>query len=332
MIRPRIGLSIGDPGGIGPEIICKAIPLFSASEAVFKVSSSASFFERMAYSFEWGRIFVELANSSDNIKFAEECNFTWGGIAGEENSLNGLFAYKSFEAAVDSALNSEIDALVTAPLSKNAVEMAVKNGFRGHTEYLRDRAGLDEVVMMLVANDFRVVPMTRHIPISEVSSSINERLIRQTIEIVADSMKRFEGIERPVIGVLALNPHAGDNGLFGTEEAIIAKALSSLKNENFEVDGPLVPDVAFIPRFRSRYDTIIGMYHDQVLIPLKMAGFERGVNATLGLPYIRTSPDHGTAFDIAGHNIADPSSMLEAIRLAIRWSNIEKNPEAIKSF
>ncbi len=321
MTLARVGISLGDPGGIGPEVLCKALPQFAESNATFKIFCDRFFFERLANRCLWIRPFLDFAEISGKIEFSEDCTFEWNGLFGREDPLNGLFAFRSLEAAVDSALSGEITALVTAPLSKNAVEMATRSGFRGHTEYLRDRTGVEDIVMMLIAGDFRVVPVTRHIPISEVPSNLNERLIRRSVEIVALAMSRYEHLERPSIGVLALNPHAGDNGLFGTEEAMIARAVKSFEGANFEVVGPLVPDIAFIPRFRTKYDAIVGMFHDQVLIPLKMAGFDHGVNATLGLPFIRTSPDHGTGFDIAGENIADPSSMIEAISLAIRWAD-----------
>ena len=329
----RIGISLGDPAGVGPETAAKAIRELRDLEVEFTLFCDARFFEELGRRFRWAAELVELSRGVDGgVVFAGSPEFGGPAPFGRPTPAGGRFAFDSFALATAAALEGRIDALVTAPLSKAGVEMAGVRPFSGHTEYLRDAAGVETVVMMLLAGDFRVVPMTRHVALSRVPSMITPALIEETVRIVADSMVRFEGIKRPAIGVLALNPHAGEGGLFGNEEAVIGASLEALKSRGYDVRGPLVADVAFIPRIRKRFDVIVGMFHDQVLIPLKMAGFERGVNATFGLPFVRTSPDHGTAFDIAGSDSADPSSMIEAIRLAVKWSSANAKARSARSF
>jgi len=313
----RIAISVGDPSGIGPEVLSKALPEFASHDIEFAIFCPRAFFEKLAEKFLWARDLTEFPR--ERVRFVDCFEPNWSEGFGEAEAINGRFAMNSLEHAVEAVLAGEADALVTAPLSKLIVEMAIGSGFRGHTEFLRERSGADEIAMMLIADNLRVVPLTRHVPIADVPSMIDEASIVKAIEIIARAMIKFEKIRRPRIGVLALNPHAGDGGLFGTEEAIIDSAIDSVPPDVCEAVGPLVPDVAFIPDVREKFDAILGMFHDQVLIPLKMLGFDRGVNATLGLPFVRTSPDHGTAFDIAGQDRANPSSMIEAIRLAIRW-------------
>jgi len=319
MTTTRIGISVGDPAGVGPETTAKAILQLHDLDLEFILFCEKDFFEELGWRFRWAADLVELSLSAKRVTFAGSTRLGGHVPFGHPTPAGGRFAFDSFAEATRAAIDGKIDALVTAPLSKACVEMAGIVPFSGHTEYLRDFAGVDRVVMMLLAGDFRVVPATRHVPISSVPSMITNELIEGTIRITAGSMARFMGIERPAIGVLALNPHAGDSGLFGTEETTIESSVETLKACGYDVRGPLVPDVAFIPRVRKQFDVIVGMFHDQVLIPLKMAGFERGVNATLGLPFVRTSPDHGTAYDIAGTDSADSSSMIEAIRLAVEW-------------
>jgi len=310
----RIGVSLGDPAGIGAEITAKAILALRNEPIEFVLFCDDRFFENPSLGSDLTESLLET-----NLVFSEYPHLKGFVQAGFASPAGGEFAYESLIEGIKAALAKHVDALVTAPLSKQSL-MLSGHPFRGHTEILQSETASPFVVMMLLAGKFRVVPITRHVPIKDVPSLIKEKLIIDSIRLVAGSLVRFEGISKPTIGALALNPHAGEGGLFGNEEQAILSAIEVLRSDGYDVEGPLVPDIAFIPRIRVRFDAIIGMFHDQVLIPLKMAGFEYGVNATLGLPFIRTSPDHGTAFDIAGKDIANPSSMIEAISLAARWA------------
>jgi len=316
MSRPiRIGISLGDIGGVGPETAAKALLAVGDTESEFTLYCNRELFAELGGRFRWA---AELLDC-ENARFSGTPEFGGHAPFGRPTPQAGKFAFHSLETAAKAALAGKIDAIITAPLSKEGLKLAGYN-YPGNTEILRDIAGVERVVMMLIADDFRVVPATRHIPISSVPDLITEELIEDTVRILTESLVKYERIEKPRIGVLALNPHGGEGGLLGDEETKIRAAVERLRLDDYTVEGPLVPDIAFIPRFREKYDAVVGMYHDQVLIPLKMAGFERGVNATLGLPFIRTSPDHGTAFDIAGKDIADPTSTIEAIKLAIKWA------------
>jgi len=315
--RVRIGISLGDPGGVGPETAAKAV-LAIESGIDFVFFCDQSFIEIMARRFRWAVELLEFADRHGNIGFAGAPQFDGPAPFGRPTPPGGEFAYWSVIDAARAALAGQIDALVTAPLSKAGLNLA-GHDYPGYTELLRNISEVERVVMMLLAGDFRVIPATRHVPIMDIPLLITRELISNTIRITVDSLKKYESIERPRVGVLALNPHGGENGLLGNEETTIKVAIGDVLGEGYDIEGPLVPDIAFIPRFRKRYDAIIGMYHDQVLIPLKMAGFECAVNATLGLPFVRTSPGHGTAYDIAGTDSADPSSFIEAIKLAIKW-------------
>jgi len=208
-------------------------------------------------------------------------------------------------------------ALVTAPISKKALADGAGFAFPGHTEYLAHLAGNVPVVMMLACDALRVVPVTIHVALSEVPRLLTRALLDQTIRLTAAGLTRDFGIRLPRIAVAGLNPHAGEGGRMGTEELeLIAPLVAALRDEGFAIAGPLPADTMFHPAARARYDVAVCMYHDQALIPIKALDFAGGVNVTLGLPFVRTSPDHGTAFDIAGSGVADPSSMVAAIRMA----------------
>ncbi|HPF78844.1 MAG TPA: 4-hydroxythreonine-4-phosphate dehydrogenase PdxA [Alphaproteobacteria bacterium] len=238
-------------------------------------------------------------------------------ILGSLNPKNGGAVLDSIKHAVNFCLKGEASALVTNPIHK-AVLMDVGFNHPGHTEYVADLCGGNEIpVMMLAAKDLRVVPLTVHVALRDVSSMITKDLICERVRIVNQSLKRDYRIETPRIAVCGLNPHAGENGKFGLEDQeVIAPALEVLKAEGIHVSGPHPADTLFHEEARSRYDIAIGMYHDQALIPLKTVDFHGGVNVTLGLSVVRTSPDHGTALDIAGKGIANPQSLINAIKVA----------------
>jgi 4-hydroxythreonine-4-phosphate dehydrogenase len=238
-------------------------------------------------------------------------------------SIAGALAAKAaIEMAVSLVMRGEASAVVTNPIAKN-IMVAAGFAFPGHTEFLGALArshGSDQAstpVMMLCGPDLRVVPVTIHIPLAAVSGTLTQELITTTIRTTAAGLKRWFGIVRPRLAVTGLNPHAGEAGLMGDEEVhIISPALSTLYAEGFDVSGPHPADTLFHERARASYDAAIAMYHDQALIPIKTLAFDEGVNVTLGLPFVRTSPDHGTAFAIAGTGQAHPDSLIAALKMA----------------
>ncbi|MFY0661089.1 MAG: 4-hydroxythreonine-4-phosphate dehydrogenase PdxA [Shimia sp.] len=223
--------------------------------------------------------------------------------------------------AADLAMNGEASAMCTLPIHKKALKDGADFPYPGHTEYLADLGGVDDVVMMLASDMLRVVPATIHIPLSDVPSALTPELIEETIRITAKGLQAQFGIAHPRIAVAGLNPHAGEGGAMGHEDAtIIAPVLDKLRADGFDISGPLPADTMFHAAARKRYDVAVCAYHDQALIPIKTLDFDGGVNVTLGLPFIRTSPDHGTAFDIAGTGQANPSSTIAALRMAHRMA------------
>lgn len=225
--------------------------------------------------------------------------------------------FEAIQKAVEILKSRGADALVTAPVNKSAIN---KSGipFRGHTEYLANATGTKKFTMMFCSSSLRVTVVTRHIPLKEVPHTLTQQNVRDSIELTAEGLKRYFGIHRPRIGVSGLNPHCGEEGYMGIEEKkIIAPAIRHARLKIPGVQGPLPADVVFHMAYKGKFDAVISMYHDQGLGPFKMIAFEKGVNVTLGLPFVRTSPDHGTAYDIAGKGIADPASMKQAIKLAV---------------
>jgi 4-hydroxythreonine-4-phosphate dehydrogenase len=253
----------------------------------------------------------------------EETNIEMGKIT--ENG--GKYAFLSLESATQDLASGKIDVLVTAPISKEAM---AKSGFQfpGHTEYLADLSGVEEALMVLVSGNLRVALVTTHIPVKEVSTTLTKDKILQKIKLFETSLKKDFGIIKPKIAVFGLNPHAGENGKIGTEEQeIIAPAIQQARNENILAFGPYPADGFFGSDARSQFDGVLAMYHDQGLTAFKALAFEDGVNYTAGLPIVRTSPDHGTAFDIVGLNKASESSMRQAIYVAM---DIYKNKQFTK--
>jgi 4-hydroxythreonine-4-phosphate dehydrogenase len=239
-------------------------------------------------------------------------------MAGKPDTKNAAATIEAIALAVELAMTGEAGAIVTAPINK-AVLMQSGFAFPGHTDFLAHLTGAPRAVMMLASNELRVVPLTVHIPLAQVPLAIDERSIVETAEIVLASLKRDFSIEKPRLAVSGLNPHAGENGVLGHEETtVIAPAVAALRRRGHTVLGPLPSDTMFHTEARTRYDAALCMYHDQALIPIKTLSFWEGVNVTLGLPIVRTSPDHGTAFDIAGKGTADPRSMIAAIEMAAK--------------
>ena len=238
-------------------------------------------------------------------------------VPGSPSPKNAKGVIEVIDRAVDLVTAGQASAVCTAPISKKV--LADWGGFHhhGHTEYLAELAGVSDVVMMLAADELKVVPATIHIPLADVPVVLSSERLETTLRITERALRRDFGIATPRIAVAGLNPHAGEDGLLGGEDRdIIAPVIRKLASAGLLVTGPLPADTMFHAQARARYDAAVAMYHDQALIPIKTLAFDRGVNITLGLPFVRTSPDHGTAFDIAGQGLADPTSLIEALKLA----------------
>jgi len=311
MIRKkiRIGMAMGDPAGVGPEIITKAL----ASKKIRNLANFTIIGDHWVFDKS-----CQLSAVSRQFKFIDLANVKRKGFRfGAMTKENGKAALEYINKALELFKKKQIDCLVTAPVSKEAIK---RNGvdFQGHTEYLAKKTNTKHFVMMLIVNKLRCAVVTRHIPLSKVSRALSTEDVFTTIKLSVQALKKHFRIKNPKIGVCGLNPHSGEGGLVGfEEERIIIPAIKKAKGFNKNIIGPLPADSIFSKALINKFDCIVAMYHDQGLIPIKMLGFDRGVNLTLGLPFIRTSPDHGTAFDIAGKGVASASSLVEAIKLAV---------------
>ena len=313
--RPPIALTCGEPAGIGPEIAVKAWEALGAELPFFWIGDPA----HLPHGTPWRRIErpAEALHVSAVALPVLAHPFPGPALPGQPVPENAAAVIAVIARAVKLAQAGEAAAVCTAPIHKKALKDGAGFAFPGHTEYLAALAGVSRVVMMLAAPALRVVPVTIHIPLSEVPAALTPDLLRETIRITHAGLQRDFGIESPRLAVAGLNPHAGEGGAMGQEElAMIAPVLVQLRAEGIDLSGPLPADTMFHPGARARYDVAICMYHDQALIPIKTLDFAGGVNVTLGLPFIRTSPDHGTAFDIAGKGIAEPTSLIAALRMA----------------
>ena len=340
MIRkPLIGLTLGDPSGVGPEVVLRALADRRARAAArFMVFGSAAVLRRVARGLHLDAPIFRSASGGpigrDAGPFLMECGECPGRLAllGRPTAAGGAASVAWIECAVQMALDGRIDAVVTAPISKEAVRKAGYD-WPGHTEMIAESAGVRKPVMMMAGGGpfdraqgrpegnrmggLRAALVTTHAAIRDLPGLITRKNVLDTIRVVDHDLKRRFGLRRPRIGVCGLNPHAGEAGLFGCEEAeSIAPAIRQARREGIACDGPIPADAAFTPKLRARHDAFVAMFHDQACIPVKMLAFDRGVNVTLGLPIIRTSPDHGTAYDIVRKGTADPGSMVAAILLA----------------
>jgi 4-hydroxythreonine-4-phosphate dehydrogenase len=311
MARPRkIAITIGDPAGIGPEIVLKSLrsdvvmricrPLIVGSRRVLEMAS-----ERMGIPFDPAA--YDVLNTGD-IKSRDFA-------IGRATAQGGRDCVAYIKKAVELAMLRVVDAIVTAPISKEALKIA-GFGWPGHTEMLAELTGTKDYAMVLCGGPLKVILATIHTALRNVPDMVTKEKVRQTI-ILAKKACSMMGIKDPKIAVAGLNPHGGEAGIFGEEEIRqIAPAIREAQAAGIAVSGPYPPDALFHKAYHGGFDIIVCMYHDQGLIPLKMIAFDKGVNMTVGLPIIRTSPDHGTAYDIAWKGIADPSSMVEAVKLA----------------
>jgi 4-hydroxythreonine-4-phosphate dehydrogenase len=285
MSLPRVAITLGDPAGIGLEIARKAVAdprVTRACEPVF-----------------YGR--------DDHVQFPP----------GKLSAEAGQAAYNAIADAVRDALAGRVQAIATAPINKEAFALAGLP-WRGHTDLLAHLTGATRAAMMFYSDPIRVVLATVHVPLAEVPRILTRELMESVLRLTAHELPRF-GFPTPRIAVAGLNPHAGEGGLLGSEDRdVIAPAIQRCRDEGFDIQGPFPGDTVFVRASRNEFDAVVACYHDQGLIPVKLLAFGRSVNVTLGLPIIRTSVDHGTAFDIAGKGVADPGSLIEAILLAAR--------------
>lgn len=304
---------MGDPSGIGPEVTLKALASPGISGlAFFYVIGDASVIER-----ESRALGIKL-----NAELLDMDNVSRTGFAYAKSKASfGNAAVEYLDKAVETILSGGADCLVTAPINKDSIRKAGFGTFQGHTEYLAKKTRTREFAMMFVGEAFKITLVTRHVALRDVPRALTSDKICGAIALTGRYLREYFGISDARIGVAGLNPHAGENGAFGDEEArIIVPAIKRASRSLGRIYGPIPPDVIFHSAYKGAFDAVISMYHDQALIPFKLLYFESGVNLTLGLPFVRTSPDHGTAFDIAGKGIADASSMEAAIRLACRLS------------
>lgn len=325
--KPILAITIGDPAGIGPEIVIKTLlknkvyqicqPLVIGTKSVLNFflknyPLSIHPIEKVNQAYFKSGI-VDLINI-DNLK---KLNF------GIIEPAYGLLAYEYIKKGVELAKTGQINGLVTAPISKEALQRAGLN-YSGHTEILAKLTGKKNLLMLMVNKKVKVAMVTRHLPLKEITNNLTKEKIFLAIELGAEALKKYFSLPHPRIAVCALNPHAGEGGVLGKEEKeIIIPAIEKAKKKGYNIYGPYPADTIF--QNWQKYDLVIAMYHDQAMIPLKLLGSSSLVNVTIGLPFIRTSPGHGTAFDIAGKNIADERPMFSTIKLASEMCQKSKN-------
>ena len=322
--KPLIGITLGDYNGVGPEIILKAVQGNQLSSFCTPVIyGSTRVLNRYRQLLNFKEIQLYGAQSVDQIN-RKQLNVIncWGDNPtevepGKVTEAAGKAAYAALKAGVADLKAGKIDALVTAPINKDNIQNP-EFKFPGHTEYLASSFNVREALMFMVSEHLRVGVLTGHMPLEQVKTHLTPEALRHKIIQMLRSLKQDFGKARPRLAVLGLNPHAGENGLLGTEEKeIIQPVIDDFRSKGEFVYGPFPADGFFASSAYKKFDAVLAMYHDQGLIPFKTIAFHEGVNFTAGLPVVRTSPDHGTAYDIAGKNLADPSSLLQAIYLAI---------------
>jgi 4-hydroxythreonine-4-phosphate dehydrogenase len=331
--KPVIGISLGDFNGIGPEVIMKTladqrvsklcVPVVYGNYKIFAKYKRLIEIEEM--SFHSIRNISELFPKKNNLVtcWEEDHEITPGKVTPEA----GKCAFISLQKATEDVLTGSLDAIVTAPINKKNIQNPDFN-FVGHTEYLTQKANASDSLMLLVCEELRIGVVTGHIPLSEVKSTLTKEKILTKVTIFNKSLKNDFGISKPKIALLGLNPHAGEEGLLGNEEKeIIAPLIEELKQKGVLAFGPFPADGFFGSKHYQKFDGVLGMYHDQGLVPFKLMAFDSGVNFTAGLPFIRTSPDHGTAYDLAGKNMANESSFRAALFQAI---DLVKNKKPVE--
>jgi len=309
-----VAVTCGDPSGIGLEITVAAWQALRDDVPFFVIADPRHVPEGAPVA-----VIDDPAEMPTDALPVLRHDFAKPAVPGTPAPENAADVVSAIERGTALVLEGQASALCTAPISKKELVDHAGFSFPGHTEFLAALSDVDLPVMMLASDELKVVPVTIHIPLREVPEALTADGLEATIRITHAAMIRDFGQQNPRIAVAGLNPHAGEGGMLGTEDdAIIAPVCNALRTEGMQVTGPLPADTMFHAAARARYDVAICMYHDQALVPIKTLAFDKGVNVTLGLPFIRTSPDHGTAFDIAGKGVANPSSMIEALKLA--WS------------
>lgn len=323
--KVTIGITMGDPSGIGPEIILKSferssvknlriilIGDFNILQTVYNILKIKSFELKKISDLNDCVFTNEMLNVLD-LHMVEMKTFQPGIV----QAIAGDVAFEAVRKGVELALNRELDAIVTAPLNKEALFLAGHN-YPGHTEILAGLTNTRDYAMLLYEKRLKIIHVSTHISLIEAITGLKRERIETIIDL-ADKIMRKLGADEPRIAVAGINPHAGEHGLFGKEEINeIIPAIGNMKRKGINVEGPCPPDTVFLQALKGKYDIVVAMYHDQGHIPLKLLGFENGVNVTVGLPFVRTSVDHGTAFDIAWQGKASERSMVEAIRLSLK--------------
>jgi len=331
--RPRIAITMGDPAGIGPEIIVKALPREDISQVcrpiilgdvglLKTVSRSIG-----ACSFHVMESPEDISESPGTIDVLPLSNLEGSVTQGKPTRDGGKAMVDYILKAVELATSGQVSAMVTCPINKELMNQ-VGYGFEGHTELIAHLTHTKDYVMMLAGEKLRVALATIHCALRDVADIISKGLIVKTVTITCHALERDFAIKNPRVAVAALNPHAGESGLFGREDMeIIKPAVGEARESGLSVEGPFPADTVFYHAVNGRFDAVVAMYHDQGLIPLKLLHFSDAVNLTLGLPIVRTSVDHGTAYDIAGRGIADPSSLIAAVKMAARIAGVRRKAQ-----
>ena len=313
--NPIIGITLGDPGGIGPEILLKALRsrILSGSFLVFGSRKVLEYHSRvLSIPFPQQRLRIVDVDNIDRPYF------------GPRPAISGKASMEYLETAFRFFDDGKIEGLVTGPIQKESWH---QNGYHyaGQTEFCAERTGTSDYCMLMAGNQLRIAVLSTHLSLADALHQVNRASISMKIRLLHREFRRL-GFRSPKIACAALNPHASENGVFGNEEAKeIEPALRALRKERIDVDGPIAPEVIFrVAVGNKKWDVILALYHDQAMIPIKLLDFDHSANVTLGLPLIRTSPDHGTAFDIAGKGKANPGSMIYAMKLALEWTKKRK--------
>jgi 4-phospho-D-threonate 3-dehydrogenase / 4-phospho-D-erythronate 3-dehydrogenase len=335
--RKRIGVTMGDPAGIGPEVMLKGLGTMAGRGDLDRFTAIAygtrSLIADAARSLgiPLDLVGVEAQATWPQLRFVETGQATAPIAIGAVSAEAGRLAFAAVERAIRDAVAGRIDAIVTGPISKEAINVA-GYAYAGHTEILADLADSPGTCMMLIHDKLRVSHVSTHVALAKVPELVTPARLTRVIKLTVAALKGF-GITQPRIGVAALNPHAGEGGLFGREDnEIVAPTIATLRSEGMDVTGPFAGDTIFVRALAGAFDAVIAMFHDQGHIPIKLLGFKvdastgqwtalTGVNVTLGLPFVRTSVDHGTAFDIAGKCIASAESLIEAVEVALEMVN-----------
>jgi len=329
----KIAISLGDPAGISYECLVKAQSAFDKNNAYVLYGEEVVLRyakDKFNPQFEYTPV-RDISQVKKPGVYIISLNRVKGVSGIRPSETAGFVAVTYLGRMSADVLRGEIDAIVTLPISKYWAKQGGKFSFPGQTEFIAFFQRVKTFAMMMYSEQLKVVLQTIHIPLREVPQSITEEGVLEKLRLIRDEFKRFFQKE-PKIGVLGLNPHAGEEGQIGTEELeIIKPAIDRAKDEGIDCEGPIVPDTAFVSPLRERFDIFLAMYHDQGLIPFKMLSFDRGVNVTLGLPVPRTSPDHGTAFDIAWKGLCNPLSTIEAIKLANKLSKYSQKEKLLRS-